>query len=78
MRPIAGIVVYPALAYLVLQTTSLKQAFLTGLCVYAVYDFTVLAVFEKYPIWLAVADSLWGGTLFAIIYWIHQAFLVKA
>lgn len=74
-RPIAGAIVYPALAYLSLKTKSLNEAFLTGMAVYAVYDFTVLAVFEKYPLYLAVADSLWGGTLFSIVYYLRSRFL---
>ena len=74
-RPIAGAIVYPALAYLSLKTKSLNEALLTGMAVYAVYDFTVLAVFEKYPLYLAVADSLWGGTLFSIVYYLRSRFL---
>lgn len=74
MRPIAGIVVYPALAFLALRTGSLKDAFLTGLCVYAVYDFTVVAVFKDYPLYLAVGDSLWGGILFSAVYMLRETF----
>jgi uncharacterized membrane protein len=66
MRPLAGSVVYPALAYLALKTTSLKDAFLTGAAVYAVYDFTLMAVFKDYNLGMAIADTLWGGTLFTI------------
>jgi len=68
MRPIAGLVVYPALAYLALKTKTLKEAFLMGASVYAVYDFTVLAVFKDYPLYLAVGDTLWGGILFSAVY----------
>ena len=75
MRPIAGLVVYPALAFLALRTKSLKDAFLTGLAVYAVYDFTVLAVFKDYPLYLAVGDSLWGGILFSAVYFLNSRFL---
>jgi uncharacterized membrane protein len=74
MRPLAGIVVYPAMAWLSLRTTSLRDAFLTGLAVYAVYDFTVLAVFKDYPLYMAVADSLWGGILFTVVFWLRQRF----
>ena len=72
MRPMAGLVVYPALAFLSLKTTSLKDAFLTGACVYAVYDFTVLAVFKDYPFYMAIGDTLWGGLLFTIVFWIRD------
>ena len=64
----AALPVYIALAYLVLQVKDTTNAFLTGLCVYAVYDFTVYVAFEKYPLWLACADALWGGVLFAIVF----------
>lgn len=74
MRPLAGIVVYPALAYLALQPKSWKEAFYTGLSVYAVYDFTVFAAFEKYPLWIAAADSLWGAVLFTIVYFIRTRY----
>ena len=75
MRPLAGLVVYPALAYLSLKTTSWKDAFYTGLATYAVYDFTVFAIFEKYPLWLAFADTLWGGILFSGAWFLRQRFL---
>jgi uncharacterized membrane protein len=32
--------------------------------VYAVYDFTNVAIFEDYDWKFAIADSLWGGILF--------------
>ena len=76
MRPIAGLVVYPALAFLALRTQSLKDAFLTGACVYAVYDFTVLAAFNKYPLYMAVGDTLWGGILFTAVFWIREHFKI--
>jgi len=74
MRPLAAFIVYPALAFLALRTKSLKDSFLTGSAVYAVYDFTVLAIFNKYPLYMAVADTLWGGILFTATYWIRERF----
>ncbi len=70
MRPLAGLVVYPALAFLALKTTDYKDAFLTGLAVYAVYDFTVLAAFKDYTYHLAISDTIWGGILFMIIHYL--------
>ena len=64
----AALPVYIALAYLVLQVKDTRTAFLTGLSTYVVYDFTVYVVFQKYPIWLALADSLWGGILFVLVF----------
>ena len=64
LRLWAALVVYLALAYLLLQSKSAKEAFWTGVTVYAVYDFTLLAVFSKFSLTTALADTLWGGILF--------------
>ena len=63
-----AVVVYIALAYLLLLQTSVKGAFLSGAAVYAVYEFTNMAVFNDYWLSFAVADTLWGGVLFSIAY----------
>jgi uncharacterized membrane protein len=65
-----GIPVYLALGYLITQVHSAPRAFLAGVCTYAVYDFTQIVTFDKYPIAFAVADSLWGGVLMALTWWI--------
>jgi len=65
-----GIPVYLALGYLITQIHSAPRAFLAGVCTYAVYDFTQIVTFDKYPIAFAVADSLWGGVLMALTWWI--------
>jgi hypothetical protein len=67
MRWEAAPPVYLALAYLLTKAGSTLDAFLIGLATYAVYDFTNLATLAKYELSFAVADSLWGGTLFAIV-----------
>ena len=61
-----AIPVYLALAYLVTQVSSAPRAFLLGMSVYAVYDFTQIVVFDKYPLAFATLDSLWGGLLMAL------------
>lgn len=66
----AGVPVYLALAYLLTQITSAPRAFLAGVATYAVYDFTQVFTFDKYPLWFAIADSLWGGILMALVWWI--------
>ena len=60
----SAIIVYFFLAYMLLETTSYKQAFFYGLCIYAVYEFTALAIYDAYDWKFAIADSLWGGVLF--------------
>lgn len=58
--------IYLALAYLLSRTGSPTDAFLMGAAVYAVYDFTNLATLGKYELNFALADSFWGGCLFAL------------
>ena len=72
MRLWPAVVVYVALAYLLLQQTSVQGAFLSGAAVYAVYDFTNLSLLKDYTLQFAVMDSLWGGVLFAAAYWVLQ------
>jgi uncharacterized membrane protein len=65
---LAAVVVYIALTYLVFQVNSVMEAALMGSAVYAVYDFTNLALLKKYEIGVAVADTIWGGVLFASVF----------
>ena len=44
----------------------LHNAFVFGMVVYGVYDFTCGAIFNQWDSKLAVIDVLWGGLLFAI------------
>jgi len=62
-RPIYAIPVYLALGYILDFAPEPKTAFFLGMAVYAVYDFTLLTLFHKYPLFLALADTLWGGCL---------------
>jgi uncharacterized membrane protein len=65
MRLWPAVIVYIALAYLLLQQTSVLGAALNGSAVYAVYDFTNLALFKNYTLSFAIQDTIWGGVLFA-------------
>jgi uncharacterized membrane protein len=73
-RVLPALVVYIALAYLVQLPATTTQAALMGAAVYAVYDFTSLALLKKYSPAMAVADTMWGGVLFAITYSILKYF----
>jgi uncharacterized membrane protein len=74
LRFISAIFVYLFLAYMLLQTNSSLQAFMYGVCIYGVYDFTNHAVFERYDWKFAIADTLWGGVLFVGARQLLQAF----
>jgi uncharacterized membrane protein len=73
-RFLPGMLVYLFLAYMLMETRSYKQAFLYGVCIYGVFDFTNLAIFSKYDWKLALADTLWGGVLFAFARYLMPAF----
>lgn len=68
----AALIVYIALSYLLIQQTSVRDAFFVGMATYAVYDFTLLALFKNFTFTAAVADTLWGGVLMATSYFILQ------
>lgn len=61
-------IVYLALAYLAMIPKTHLEAFLMGSSIYAVYDFTNLATLKKYQLPFAIADTLWGGVLFTIVF----------
>jgi uncharacterized membrane protein len=67
LRYLPALIVYLALAYLVTKTESPLEAFKVGVAVYAVYDFTNLAMFKNYSLSFAIMDSIWGGILMAMV-----------
>jgi uncharacterized membrane protein len=69
-RPEGALIVYPAMGYLLLRANSMTEAFLIGLAAYLIYDFTNYATLTNYPLWFAVRDSLYGGLLFAVSYYL--------
>jgi len=77
IRWLPGLLVYIALAYLVHLPKSSQEAFLLGLCTYAVYDFTNYATLRNYSLRFAVMDSLWGGILFLIVYQLLKYFKIN-
>lgn len=42
--------------------------FLLGFFSYGIYEFTNMATFKNFDIWMASLEPLWGGTLFATTY----------
>ena len=64
--------VYLALSYLLNLATNWKQAALIGGATYAVYDFTNLATLKDYTFAFGIQDTLWGATLFSIVYYVKN------
>ena len=70
----AAIVVYLAMVYLLSLAVSAAHAFTIGFCTYAVYDFTNYALLKDYDVKFALADTIWGGILFALVFLEKQYF----
>jgi uncharacterized membrane protein len=71
MNLLGAILCYVALTaglyyFIIKDKRSIMDAFLFGLVIYAVYEFTTIALLKNWW-WKTVAlDTLWGGILFAI------------
>jgi uncharacterized membrane protein len=53
------------LSYFIIQKNrGVKDAFILGLVIYAVYDFTNVALLKNWKVSTAILDTLWGGILF--------------
>jgi len=54
-----------------------EEAFLLGLVIYGVFEGTNYAIFKKWSLNLAILDTIWGGSLFAmttyLTYWLTRA-----
>ena len=53
--------------FIVLERKSPTDAFILGLCVYGVFDFTNIAIFKNYKWMTGMLDTLWGGILFYLV-----------
>ena len=80
MNLLAAILCYISLVFgiyyfIIREKKSLFEAFLLGLVIYTVYEFTSWALFKNWKISTVIMDSLWGATLFtlttAIVYFIY-------
>jgi len=71
LRPLGAIVVYAFLIFglywfIIREKKSVYNAFLLGLVIYSVYEFTNYALLKKWGLEIAIMDTLWGGALFAL------------
>jgi uncharacterized membrane protein len=53
--------------FIIRPRRSVAEAFLLGVCVYGVYDGTNYATIRKWQADFAWMDTLWGGSLFALV-----------
>jgi uncharacterized membrane protein len=80
MNLLAAILCYISLVFgiyyfIIKDRKPLFDAFLLGLVIYTVYEFTTWALFKNWKVATVIMDSLWGATLFtlttAIVYFIY-------
>jgi uncharacterized membrane protein len=55
--------------FIILERKPPTDAFLLGLCIYGIYDFTNIAIFKNYKLLPALVDTVWGGVLFYMVTW---------
>jgi uncharacterized membrane protein len=80
MNLLAAVLCYISLVFgvyyfIIREKKSLFEAFLLGLVIYTVYEFTNWALFKNWKLTTVIMDSLWGAILFtlttAIVYFIY-------
>jgi uncharacterized membrane protein len=79
-RPEGALICYflivAGLNYFIIQKNrSVLEAFLLGFIIYGIYDSTNYATLKKWNPYLAIMDSLGGGTLFALTTFITYSVL---
>lgn len=69
-----AIVAYLSMIYIITllfpRLNNVYEAILLGLSIYAIYDGTNYATITNWDINVAIPDTIWGGFLFGIIYYI--------
>lgn len=43
-----------------------QKVFLLGFLTYGIFDFTNMAIFSEYDIFITIQDTIWGGLLFMV------------
>jgi len=58
--------------FIIKKKGSYLDAFLLGFFIYGVFDFTNLALFNKYDFAIGIQDTIWGGLLFVSTLFVHK------
>ena len=59
--------------FIVFKKQSVLDAFLLGLLIYGVFETTNLAIFKKWDPLIGLVDTIWGGILFSLSYYIFKS-----
>lgn len=52
--------------FIIKKNGTILDAFLLGFFIYAVFETTTYAILKKWPFYIMVIDTIWGGILFAL------------
>ena len=69
---ISYILIILSIKYYAINQKHFIYAFLLGILIYGIFDFTNLALFNKYNLLIAIQDTLWGGVLYMLTYIIYH------
>ncbi|MDA9072812.1 DUF2177 family protein [bacterium] len=61
--------------FIIVERKPPTDAFILGVCIYGVFDFTNYAIFKNYSLIVGLLDLLWGGILYYIVTWITYKLL---
>lgn len=59
--------------FIIYKKQTVLDAFLLGLAVYGVYETTNLAIFKNWNPVIGVVDTIWGGILFSLTFYIYKS-----
>ena len=63
--------------FIIHPNKGVQDAFLLGIVIYGVYEFTNSALFTKWKFLTVLMDTFWGGCLLAITTWLMKKIFIK-
>ena len=57
--------------------TQLKLAIVLGLVTFGTYGFTLAAIYNKYPLSLAIYETMWGMILYSVTTFITHKIIIR-
>lgn len=61
--------------FIIKENKSYLDAFILGLCVYGVYEYTNYSLLNNWKMETTIIDTLWGGLLFVITTYVYNNFV---
>lgn len=57
--------------FIIKENKTPSDAFILGICIYAVYEYTNYTLFSQWKFGTTIIDTLWGGILFALVTYVN-------